>query len=402
MDVKFLSNLLNKSALIFYSLVSIHFLVSWFAFPIFGFLISGLIEINSPIRHSWRSIFNFGIIFHLFTFSIISNLIYSLIDLLIEFYLLNQTFKTSAILSQESAKLLAIGICKTKQSFIHLQALQEFNEITNDSNPRGQLERFKIYSSIEDEGSLSGEILNWFTDDLLKDVRERSEISIQELNLVHSALTNENNNNSSSVAYTGPTIGFVESILKKIFTSESSSSTVPTSAKVDSDSVVSNLPEVFARRGPVLKVAPAEKEITILPFIFQIGQLRKKYSLGNRLISYWIASSKIFPVANSNLLQISIKSIESFICKSFDEDETGQVQLNLPKVFETTIETVKLLENLAEIVVIESEIVSKAEKEIDLIVTLLKEMLKNISVTFKETLDDVRISLKCREYIKSL
>ena len=50
----------------------------------------------------------------------------------------------------------------------------------------------------------------------------------------------------------------------------------------------------------------------------------------------------------------------------------------------------------------QSEVVSRAEIEIDSISNLLKEMMKNISGTFKETLDDVRISLQCREFIKSL
>lgn len=400
-NVKILSNLLNRSALIFCSLVSIHFLVSWVAFPIFGLLISGLIDLNFPIRHSWKAILNFGIIFHTFTFSIISNLIYLLIDLLIEFYLLNQTFPTSSI-SSESEKVLTIGICKTKQSFIHLQALQEFNEIASDDS--NALERYKIYSSIEDEGSLSGEILNWFTEDLLKVVKERSDLSLQELTAFSSIINNPTAATATAATTPVYSVGFIETIIKKIFTTSEAHGSL---SSITPPPESTNLPEVFARRGPVLSSSPLESASgdKIVPLIFEFGPILKKYSLGNLLISYWIASSKIYPVENSNLLQISIKSIESFICKSFEEDETGQVQLNLPKLFETTIETIKILESLSEIdcgIGSELVVVSRAEKEIDLISSLLKEMLKKISETFKETLDNVRISLKCREYIKTL
>ena len=408
-DVKVLANLLNRSALIYLSLLLIHFFISWIAFPIFGLFISGLIDVSQPIRHSWKSIFSFGIFFHTLSFSIISNLVYFLIDLLIEFYLLNQTFPTSSM-TFDSEKVLTIGICKTKQSFIHLQAIQEFHAITTDSSPRGQLERYKIYTAVEDEGSLSREILDWFTEDLLKLVKERTEVSLQELNTFSSILGNGINTPSINGndelllrGYRERTIGLVETILKKIFTSESTSGVISSNTNISA----SNLPEVFARRGPVLSYSDdrkVQKDQSNLPLMFEFGPILKKYTLGNCLISYWIASRKIYPVEDSNLLQISIKSVEEFICKSFNEDETGQVQLNLPKVFEATIETIKLLERISEIAVNDgqSEVVSRAEIEIDSISNLLKEMMKNISGTFKETLDDVRISLQCREFIKSL
>ena len=317
-------------------------------------------------------------------------------------------------MTSDSEKVLTIGICKTDQSFIHLQAIQEFHEITNDSNPRGQLERYKIYSAVEDEGSLSHEILNWFNENLLKSVKERSELSLQELNTFSSILGDGINANSELLpnsdiikGYRERTTGLVESILKKIFTTSSTTTTTPNIIS----SSTSNLPEVFARRGPVLSLSSdaqlQQKDQSTLPLMFEFGPLLKKYSIGNLLISHWIASRKIYPVENSKLLQISIKSINAFICKSFDEDETGQVQLNLPKVFETTIETIKLLETIRDIEINNTQCnntlaIEEAENEIDLISNLLKEMLKNISETFKETLEDVRISLQCREFIKSL
>ena len=409
-NVKFLSNLLNRSALIYVPLIFIHFFVSWILFPIFGLFISGLIDVHHPIRHSWKSIFRFGIFFHTLTFSIISNLIYALIDFLIEFYLLNQTFKTSSMTS-DSEKVLTIGICNTEQSFIHLQAIQEFHDIATDTNPRGQLERYKIYSAVEDEGSLSREILNWFSDNLLKSVKERSELSLQELYAFNSILNNTTNESDIVKGYRERTTGLVENVLRKIFTTSSTTATTGTSINVPTNST---LPEVFARRGPVLPLSSIDpqsqqKEQAILPLMFEFGSLLKKYSIGNHLISYWIASRKIYPVENSKILQISIKSITEFICKSFNEDETGQVQLNLPKIFESSIETIKLLENIRDVEITSNNsqinynlAIEESEQEIDAISTLLKEMLKNIADTFKETLEDVRISSHCREFIKSL
>lgn len=398
-DVTFWPGLLNRSALIYVTLILIHFTCSWIAFPVFGLFLSALIDLNQPIRHSWSSIFKFGIFVHSLTFSIISNLIFSLIDWLIEFYL-GRTFHTSSLVP-DFENCLTIGLCKTKQSFIHLQACYEFHEIVTESN---SFRRYKIFSAVQDEGSLSREILDWFSKEL-EQVNERSESSIKELNSFGSILGNENiglPNPEVFKQYSEKTIGLVELILKKVFSVEKRTS-------IDDNSNPNpnqNIPEVFARRGPVLNFAEQQNQNDFkkdsIPLIFEFGPFLKKNSLGKFLISNWIASRKIYPIENFEILQMAIKSIGNFICSSFVEDETGQVQLALPRVLETSVKAFKSLQNLLETTFDALEPEIKADEQIEEILNLLREMLKEISRVFGETLENVRISSKCREFIQNL
>ena len=396
-DVTFWPSLLNRSAMIYFTLILIHFTCSWIAFPIFGLLLSALIDLNQPIRHSWSSIFRFGIFVHSLTFSIISNLIFSLIDWLIEFYL-GRTFYTSSLVP-DFENCLTVGLCQTKQSFIHLQACSEFLEISTESN---SFRRYKIFSAVQDEGSLSREILDWFSKEL-EQVNERSESSTQELNSFNSILGNESielPNPEVFKQYREKTIGLVELILKKVFTVKNPANLNVTTAAV----VAGGLPDIFARRGPVLNVveqAETTKKDSV-PLIFEFGPFLKRNSFGKRLILNWIASRKIYPIENFEILQMAIKSVGSFICASFVEDETGQVQLALPRVLETTVETFKSLQNLLETTFEASEPEIKADEEIEQVLNLLREMLKEVSLVFGETLENVRISSKCREFIQSL
>jgi hypothetical protein len=408
-DVTFWPSLVNRSALIYVTLILIHFTCSWLAFPVFGLFLSALIDLNQPIRHSWISIFRFGIFVHSLSFSLISNLIFCLIDWLIEFYL-GRTFHTSSLVS-DFENCLTVGLCQTKQSFIHLQACSEFLEIATESN---SFRRYKIFSAVQDEGSLSREILDWFSKEL-EQVHERSETSIQELNSFNSILGNENAklpNPEVLEQYREKTIGLVELILKKVFSVETSNAkteavaanNLNVTAATSTVPVSGGLPEIFARRGPVLSFAEqsqiAKKDS--VPLIFEFGPFLKKNSLGKILISNWIASRKFYPIENFESLQVAIKSVGSFICASFVEDETGQVQLALARVLETSVMTFKSLQNLIEITFDGLKPEIEADEEVEQVLNLLREMLKGISEVFGETLENVRISSKCRDFIQSL
>lgn len=396
-DVTFLPSLLNRSAMIYFTLILIHFTCSWIAFPMFGLFLSALIDINQPIRHSWSSIFRIGLFVHSLTFSIISNLIFSLIDWLIEFYL-GRTFNTSALVS-DSEHLLTIGLCETKQSFINLQACNEFLEISNESN---SFRRYKIFSAVSDEGSLSREILDWFSNEI-EEVKRRCEQSIQELNSLNSILGNNNNNIELPnpelfKQYREKTISLVEIILKKVFSVEKEEKS--TKPAEPSQNIAGGLPEIFARRGPTLNLVEqstnsVKKEA--IPLIFEFGPILNKNSIGKLLISKWIESRKFYPIENFEILKISIKAVGSFISASFIEDESGQVQMALPRVLETSVNTLKTLQNLLET----NFEASEADEQIETVLDLLKEMLKGISETFGETLENVRISTECREFIKN-
>lgn len=407
-NVTLLPSLLNKSSLILITLIIIHLLFAWFAFPIFGFFLSNLFDLQQSIRHSWTSILRIGLFVHLFSFSIISNLIYSISDWLIEFYL-SHTFRTSALVP-DSEHVLAIGLSQTKQNFIHLQACREFYEIATDSNG---FRRYKIYSSVEDEGSLSREILDWFTSEL-RQVKDRADSSFQELNSFFSILGSNSNNSNNNIElpnseilrqYHERTIGLLELVLKRIFNNEKAKTT-NVSIPTESSTTTSGLPEIFARRGPMILQDSQNESVKkeSIPLMFEFGPFLQKHQLGRLLISYWIASRKVYCIERFEMLKISIKSIESFICASFIEDENGQVQLTLPKVLETSIETMKSLKNLLETSsdsFVNDEVL-QSDAQIETILELLKEMLKNISITFGETLENVRISSQCREFIKSL
>lgn len=402
-DVTFWPSLFNRSALIYFTLTFIHFTCSWIAFPVFGLFLSALIDLNQPIRHSWSAIFRFGIFVHSFAFSIISNLIFSLIDWLIEFYL-GRTFHTSSLVP-DFEDCLTVGLCQTKQSFINLQACSEFLEIATESN---SFRRYKIFSAVQDEGSLSREILNWFSKEV-EQINERSESSIQELNSFNSILGNQNvelPNPEVFKQYREKTIGLVELILKKVFSDEKvkPANLSVTTATAASTGTVGGLPDIFARRGPVLSVVEPTETIRkdSIPLIFEFGPFLKRNSFGKLLISNWIASRKIYPIENFEILQMAIKSVGSFICASFVEDETGQVQLALPRVLETTVDAFKSLQNLLETTFEASEPEIKADEEIEQVLNLLREMLKEISLIFGETLENVRISSKCRDFIQSL
>lgn len=413
-DVTFWPSLVNRSALIYVTLILIHFTCSWLAFPVFGLFLSALIDLNQPIRHSWLSIFRFGIFVHSLSFSLISNLIFCLIDWLIEFYL-GRTFHTSSLVP-DFENCLTVGLCQTKQSFIHLQACSEFLEIATESN---SFRRYKIFSAVQDEGSLSREILDWFSKEL-EQVHERSETSIQELNSFDSILGNENAklpNPEVFEQYREKTIGLVELILKKVFSVEKSNSKTESAAASNNNNNNSNLttatssvpvsgglPEIFARRGPVLSF-PEQSQIgkkDSVPLIFEFGPFLKKNSLGKILISNWIASRKIYPIEKFEILQMAIKSVGSFICASFVEDENGQVQLALARVLETSVMTFKSLQNLIEITFDGLKPEIEADEEIEQVLNLLREMFKGISDVFGETLENVRISSKCRHFIQSL
>ena len=380
----------------------IHFTFSWIAFPIFGLFLSTLIDVHQPVRHSWSSIFRIGIFVHSLSFSIISNFIFSLIDWLIEFYL-GRIFRTSALVP-DSEHCLTVGLCQTKQRFIHLQACSEFLEISTESN---SFRRYKIFSAVDDEGSLSREILMCFSKEL-EQVKERSDLSINELNSFASILGNSNLLPSSNAfkQYREKTIGLVELVLMKVFSTSSTTSSTQSTAELASNTT--GLPEVFARRGPVLNVV--EPAISVkkesVPLIFEFGPFLHKNSLGKLLISNWVASRKVYPIEKLDLLRIFIKAVGSFICASFAEDESGQVQLSMPHVLETSVHSFKSLQSLLETTIDANEFVLepeiKADQQIEIVLKLLREMLKEVSDTFGETLENVRISTQCREFMQSI
>lgn len=397
-DVTFWPNLLNRSAMVYVTLLLIHFACSWIAFPIFGLTLSSLIDLHQPIRHSWLAIFRIGLFVHSLSFSIFANLIYSTIDWLIEFYL-GRTFHTSALVP-DSEQILTVGLCESKQNFVHLQACAEFLEIATETNG---FRRYKLFTAVRDEGSLTREILDWFSQEM-KQVQERSESSVHELNSFFSILgTNtELPNPEVFKQYREKALSLVELILKKVFTTkEGVSVAVPTPIVS-----VSGLPDVFARRGAPLNVVEEEKETKkkeSVPLMIEFGPLMNKTRLGRSLIAYWIASRKVHCIERFENLQLAIESVGSFICASFSEDESGQVQLALPRVLETSVDTLKSLQKLLTICAPIPELeINQANQQIELVVDLLRGMLVRISETFGESLENVRISSECREFIKEL
>ena len=409
-DVTFWPNLLNRSGLIYASLLSFNFLFAWLAFPLFGMLFSGLITINQPVRHSWFGIFKIGIFVHTFALSLFSNLIYSIIDWLIEFYL-GRTFQTSSLVS-DSERCLIVGLCHTNQNFIHLQACAEFLEISADTN---DFRRFKIFTAVEDEGSLSREICDWFCTEM-KTIEDCGKLALQELDSFASILGG-NNFNAELLPkpevfkqYREKTIGLVELVLKRIFSSGKIISTTATKTTITGHPP---LPEIFARRGAIpTNTSPLEsskeKKIESVPLMFEFGPFLQKISLGRLLISYWIASRKVYCIDQSEKLEIAIKAMGSFICASFTEDESGQVQTSLPRVLESMTKALTTIQSLlnfnlslstsSEI----SEIEVRANNQIEMVAESIREVLMKISSTFGKTLEDVRISSHCLELIKSL
>ena len=215
--------------------------------------------------------------------------------------------------------------------------------------------------------------------------------------------------------YREKTIGIIETILKRVFSSDKGAmcdgvklGTVTTSAPYTSSS---NLPEIFARRGNQITINNSPSSVqSEVPLIFEFGPLIKNYSIGKLLINYWTASRKVYPIEKFENLKLSIKSIENFISASFIEDENGQVQLFLPKILENTFETIKRLENLLECQA-DSEYsypsaiaIDAADKQIEIVLSLLKEMLQKISFTFGDTLENVKVkvSSECRNYLDEL
>lgn len=416
-DVTFWPNLLNRSGLIYVSLLSVNFLFAWLAFPLFGMLFSGLITINQPIRHSWFGIFKIGIFVHTFTLSLISNFIYSIIDWLIEFYL-GRTFHTSSLVS-DSERCLVVGLCHTNQNFIHLQACAEFLEISTDTN---DFRRFKIFTAVEDEGSLSREICDWFCTEM-KTIEDRGKLALQELDSFASILGG-NNFNAELLPkpevfkqYREKTIGLVELVLKRIFSSEKkeNETNIISTTTTTTTTITGNppLPEIFARRGTIstnasLLESSKEKKIESVPLMFEFGPFLQKISPGRLLISYWIASRKVYCIDQSEMLEIAIKAMGSFICASFTEDESGQVQTSLPRVLESmtkALTTIQSLLNFNLSLSTSSEILEielRANNQIEIVAESIREALMKISSTFGETLEDVRISSQCLELIKSL
>lgn len=416
-DVSNWSGILNRSGSIYGIIIFIHLFSAYFTFPVFGWLISHLIDLHQPIRHSFLSLFRFGIFAHLLILSIILNFIYFLIDCLIEFYF-SRTLHTAELAKQESERCLSIGLCRTAHPFIHLQACAEFAEISSEST---SVRRRKIFSAIEDEGSISREICDWFTLEM-REIGSKAKVSLQDLETLDgilnrgesplSSLTSDLSILKQQHQFTDHRTGgfvFLESIIKRIF-SIKPSATAATDQSTQPSSTSSThpaIPELFARRGGPAVSAQSSKgtEQNTLPLMFEFGSFLNKNSGGKMIISYWIASRKLYCIDRFDTISIMIPAMAGFVNASFNEDQTGQVQMSLPKVLESMADLHVALENILSLAFTAGtslKVESEADKKVQLVSNLLKEALKSIVDTFEETLENVRISSKCRDYMRSL
>jgi hypothetical protein len=409
-QVSFWPMLLKRSGSIFASLIFIHLFVAWMGFPLFGMFISFLIDLHQPVKHSWTSVFRFGIIMHLLTFSLFSNLIFALIDWLIEFYM-NKTFKTSTFVP-DSEKCLTVGLCHTKQPFLHLQACNEFYDICSDSddNSMASFSRMKLYSAVEDEGSLSREICDWFASEMVQ-VMERCELSLKELILLQKSLKLDRREDVIDESpevfkmYSEKTSSLIELVLKRVFAN--SKATTPNPSVINATAQVSGIPDIFARRGGSVKgfgdnSSLLRSDSSGVPLIYEFGPFLFKNSLGRALISQWVSSRKLYPLERFEMLDICIRAMGSFIRASYDEDERGHVQICLPKTLEAMIEAYEGLQDLLKFELSSLVIVSEADEQIDSISCLIRCELQGIRDTFGESLEELRLSEKCLMFLSNL
>lgn len=391
---RFWIKLAKQSALIYPILLAIHLFFSWFAFPIYGRIIASIFPVQQPIRHSWFILFRFSVLFHAFGVSFLINLFNKLSALCIDHFLSAPNLHASTLVAN-SEHCLTVGVTQSRHPFIHLSALYELQSLMQGTD---STRRRKLFAAVEEEGSLSREICEWFIAEF-SNLVQHAETDLKELIALEAELSGSNGNNASATEAQRVFISnkqWVEKISKRFFPSTGSSS-----AEVAAAPALVPIPEIFAKRGTSAPTVTTTPPAPLKPLILDFAPLLKKHVLGRRLLAYWVVSRKTHCISRFNCIVNAIGLCGKFVACSFEEDITGQVQMILPRILEASVSALKVLRSLEAVkfsfdVAIEEE----ADSRLVLVMGAIKESLRVIVDTFGTTFEDVRISGQTRELIK--
>lgn len=377
----------KQSALVYPILLIIHVLVAWFAFPAFGWFLSGLFPLQQPIRHSWLILFRFSLLFHVFGLSLLLNLIDAMAELCIDYFLMVSRLAASTFVPK-SEQCLTEGISKSRHPFIHLAAVCELKTLVSGYDA---VRRRKLFAEVEEEGSMSRQICDWFIAELNR-VSQHATTDLAELKALRDELSAPAEATENSVWIRNR---WIEKISKRLFTTN-----VPERTEVIASSAAP-IPEIFAKRGSIsLQSTSTAPAAPIKPLILDFAPLLQKHRLGRQVLSLWVASRKTHCIARFGYLLNAVSAMGGFIATSFEEDVTGQVQLVLPRVLETILSTMDSLNNLQQ-VEFEFE-AGEATARLAKMRREIAEAVRLIVRTFGASFDDLRISSQSRDRIKQL
>ena len=389
-NVQFWSKLAKKAALIYPILLAVHVFVSWAAFPAFGRVISAVFPVAHPIRHSWFVLFRFSLLFHAFGVSFLLCLLNKLAALCIDYFLSAPKLHASTLVPK-SEHCLAVGVSQSRHPFIHLSAIHELQSLLTGSD---SARRRKLFAAVEEEGSLSREICDWFVAEMSKLV-QHAQMDLKELRLLQDELAHVPASTEQQQQILVKNL-WIEKISKRFFASTAAS------AEVTITPSTAQIPEIFAKRGAEAASAPTQLA-PVKPLILDFAPLLNKHVLGKRLLAYWIGTRKTHCIARFACLVSAIDAIGKFVSCSFEEDVTGQVQMVLPRLIESMISAFTALNDLAQV---KLGVFVPVEQEADAHLTSIKnsiaEALRLIKNTFGSTMEDVRISNQCRSLLEKM
>lgn len=237
-NTQFWIKLAKKAALIYPVLLFIHVFVSWAAFPVFGRIVSTIFPISQPVRHSWFILFRFSLLFHAFGVSFLLCLLNKLSVLCIDYYLSAPKLPASTLVPK-SEYCLTVGVSQSRHPFIHLSAIHELQSLLSGSD---SVRRGKLFTAVEEEGSLSREICDWFVAEMSR-LLQHAQIDLKELNLLQNELLNVSTEPQQQILVRNQ---WIEKVSKRFFASNNKS------AEVTIAPSTTMIPEIFAKRGSEL------------------------------------------------------------------------------------------------------------------------------------------------------
>lgn len=408
----FWRRLVYRSALVYPMLLAMHLLVGWMGFPLFGRFVGGLVDVQQPVRHSFTSLFRLGIFVHAMTLSLLLNLVCFVIQMLLKVYV-GRVLRVSAV-AADPEECLAIGLCQTAHPFIHLHACAEFSEVVANDAER----RRRLFEAVRDDGSVSRAICDWFVREI-RQLSGRARDDQLELAALQAVLSDGNGTRdeaSSNIPlpdslhqYRRQTTTLFELLVRRVFgldgrrsgsDNSSSSSSVAAGLALDSSASHPPIPEVFLRRGPAATTQPVVstmRENESVSAMLEFAPFLHRSRLGRLLIGKWIATRGGHCVERHAALELTVPAMAAFIVASFDDDDTGQVQLVLARVIEAMVEAKGALCALQRAI----QDAPSINPHIIQIEGLLDAAIHAIAAKFGSTLDDLKLSSSCRAALKA-